>query len=63
MGAGISADGTSSDDSYLPTHAFPLRFLRSRTQPVRSSLGDTLADLALSPNLHFALQAVDVTLT
>src|SRR5258708_22450333 len=27
MGAGIPADGTSSDDSYLPTHAFPLAFL------------------------------------
>jgi hypothetical protein len=27
MGAGISANGTSSYDSYLPTHAFPLAFL------------------------------------
>src|SRR5712672_2349921 len=27
MGAGIPANGTSSDDSYLPTHAFPLAFL------------------------------------
>jgi hypothetical protein len=27
MGAGIPANGTSSDDSYLPTHTFPLAFL------------------------------------
>jgi len=26
MGAGIPANSTSSDDSYLPTHAFPLAF-------------------------------------
>src|SRR6185312_3017670 len=57
MGADISADGTSSDDSYLRTHAFPLHFLRSRTQPVRHSLEATLADLDLSPNCRSALQA------
>jgi hypothetical protein len=27
MGAGIPADSTSSNNSYLPTHAFPLAFL------------------------------------
>jgi hypothetical protein len=27
MGAGISADGTRSNDSYLPTHAFLPAFL------------------------------------
>src|ERR1700730_3356002 len=54
MGAGIPADGTSSDDSYLPTPVFPLHSLRPRMQPVRNSLEATLADLGLSPNVRFA---------
>src|SRR6202163_1322719 len=57
MGAGIPANGTSSDDSYLPIHAFPLVFLRPRTQPARSSLATTLADLGLSPTVRFAPKA------
>jgi hypothetical protein len=36
MGAGIPADGTRSDDSYLPAHAFLLAFLRLARRPVSS---------------------------
>ncbi|HMH07202.1 MAG TPA: hypothetical protein VK579_11040, partial [Terriglobales bacterium] len=40
MGAGIPANGTSSDDSYLPTHTFPLAFLAAHDATGPPVVGD-----------------------
>jgi hypothetical protein len=51
MGAGIPADGTSSDDSYLPTHAFPLVFLAAEDATGPLIAGDHFSGSAPFANL------------
>ena len=46
MGAGISADGACSDDSYLPAHASLRHFLRVEDSPLGGHTGIARATVA-----------------